>query len=231
MTSDLEGPIAAAVTPRNRLEEIDFGAAFELIDFLSCADIDGIALFTAVGEYPSLATADRGRFLYLAVKRSRAPLFAGIGAATLDSIAFPWPVRPAMQAWPPSCCRRHISFATNKRTSANSMFNLALWPDRGRRSILWIRPNSLRLSNPRRSANCSRLAALPVWRLAFPRLLRSPRDRRGPTRRCRCATRAGAGFYSLGAAIPGDHRAQSRPQLTWPEDRPFSRSVDACQTA
>ena len=28
---------------------------------------------------------DRSRLLYLAVKRSRAPLFAGIGAATLDA--------------------------------------------------------------------------------------------------------------------------------------------------
>jgi dihydrodipicolinate synthase/N-acetylneuraminate lyase len=82
--SGLAGWIAAAVTPRKRHEEIDFGAAFELIDFLSRARIHGIALFTAAGEYPSLAADERSRLLYLAVKRSRAPLFAGIGAATLD---------------------------------------------------------------------------------------------------------------------------------------------------
>jgi 4-hydroxy-tetrahydrodipicolinate synthase len=83
--SGISGSIAAAVTPRNRHEEIDFGAAFELIDFLCRAGVDGIALFTATGEYPSLAADDRSRLLYLAVKRSRAPLFAGIGAATLDA--------------------------------------------------------------------------------------------------------------------------------------------------
>jgi dihydrodipicolinate synthase/N-acetylneuraminate lyase len=83
--SGIAGWIAAAVTPRNRHEEIDFGAAFELLDFLSRAGVQGIALFTAAGEYPSLAADERSRLLYLAVKRSRAPLFAGIGAATLDS--------------------------------------------------------------------------------------------------------------------------------------------------
>lgn len=83
--SGISGLIAAAVTPRNRHEEMDFGAAFELIDFLCRAGVNGIALFTAAGEYPSLAADDRSRLLYLAVKRSRAPLFAGIGAATLDA--------------------------------------------------------------------------------------------------------------------------------------------------
>jgi dihydrodipicolinate synthase/N-acetylneuraminate lyase len=78
------GPIAAAITPRNRQEEIDFGAAFELIDFLCASGVGGIALFTAIGEYASLAADDRSRLLCLAVKRSRAPIYAGIGAATLD---------------------------------------------------------------------------------------------------------------------------------------------------
>jgi dihydrodipicolinate synthase/N-acetylneuraminate lyase len=88
--------IAAAVTPRNRHEEIDFGAAFELLDFLSRAGVPGIALFTASGEYPSLAAGERSRLLYLAVKRSRAPLFAGIGAATLDaSLSFAHEARDA----------------------------------------------------------------------------------------------------------------------------------------
>jgi dihydrodipicolinate synthase/N-acetylneuraminate lyase len=83
--SGISGLIAAAVTPRNRHEEMDFGAAFELLDFLGRAGVDGVALFTATGEYPSLAADDRSRLLYLAVKRSRVPLFAGIGAATLDA--------------------------------------------------------------------------------------------------------------------------------------------------
>jgi dihydrodipicolinate synthase/N-acetylneuraminate lyase len=79
------GVIAAAVTPRNRHEEIDFGAGFELIDFLWRGGVNGIALFTAIGEYASLAPAERARFLCLAVKRSRVPIYAGIGAATLDA--------------------------------------------------------------------------------------------------------------------------------------------------
>ena len=79
------GVIAAAVTPRNRHEEVDFAAGFELIDFLWRGGVNGIALFTAYGEYASLASADRARFLCLAVKRSRIPVYAGIGAATLDA--------------------------------------------------------------------------------------------------------------------------------------------------
>jgi 4-hydroxy-tetrahydrodipicolinate synthase len=79
------GPIAAAITPRNRHEEIDFGAAFELIDFLCRSGVSGIALFTAAGEYASITDDDRSRLLCLAVKRSRAPIYAGIGAATFDS--------------------------------------------------------------------------------------------------------------------------------------------------
>ena len=59
--SGIPGLIAAAVTPRNPKEEIDLGAAFELLDFLSRARVNGIALFTAVGEYPSLAADERSR--------------------------------------------------------------------------------------------------------------------------------------------------------------------------
>ena len=61
--SGIAGLIAAAVTPRNRHQEIDFGAAFELLDFLSRAGVPGIALFTAAGEYPSLAADERSRLL------------------------------------------------------------------------------------------------------------------------------------------------------------------------
>lgn len=75
---------AAAVTPRGTAGEIDFGAAFELIDFLCRSGVSGIALFTAAGEYGALAAGDRSRLTYLAVKRSRVPLLAGVGTATLD---------------------------------------------------------------------------------------------------------------------------------------------------
>jgi dihydrodipicolinate synthase/N-acetylneuraminate lyase len=78
-------PIAVALTPRNQHEEIDFGAGFELIDFLCRNGVRGIAFFTAIGEYASLPPDERSRFLCLAIKRSRVPIYAGIGAATLDA--------------------------------------------------------------------------------------------------------------------------------------------------
>lgn len=80
----LSGVVAAMVTPRNGQEEIDFGRGFELIDFLCRGGVTGIALFTPIGEYASLSPADRCRFLTLAVKRSRVPVFAGVGAPTLS---------------------------------------------------------------------------------------------------------------------------------------------------
>lgn len=82
--SRLSGVQAAAITPRGRNGEVDFGAAFELIDHLGRAGVDGIALFAAEGEYHAWAAAERARLCYLAVKRSRVPILAGVGAATLD---------------------------------------------------------------------------------------------------------------------------------------------------
>jgi dihydrodipicolinate synthase/N-acetylneuraminate lyase len=80
----VQGIYAAAITPRGAQGDIDFGAAFELIDFLSRSGAQGIALFTAAGEYPAVPAGDRSRLAYLAVKRSRVPLLAGVGSATLD---------------------------------------------------------------------------------------------------------------------------------------------------
>ena len=77
----------AAITPRGSQGEIDAGAMFELIDYL-CGALKGrsggIVLFDAAGEYPALNPADRSRVLRLAVKRSRVPVIAGVGSATLD---------------------------------------------------------------------------------------------------------------------------------------------------
>lgn len=82
--SGLQGVNVAAITPRGKTGDIDFGAVFELIDYLCAARVGGIALFTAWGEYPALAVCDRARLTYLAVKRSRVPVLAGVGSATLD---------------------------------------------------------------------------------------------------------------------------------------------------
>ncbi|MEO8597000.1 MAG: dihydrodipicolinate synthase family protein [Candidatus Solibacter sp.] len=78
------GIIAAAITPRDLKGALDPGAAFELIDYLCKAKVHGIALFTAVGEYPAFSLEERSRLLYLAVKRSRVPIYACAGSIGLD---------------------------------------------------------------------------------------------------------------------------------------------------
>jgi 4-hydroxy-tetrahydrodipicolinate synthase len=82
--SGLQTVHAAAITPRGKTGDINFGAVFELIDYLSAARVGGIALFTNWGEYPALAVDERARVTYLAVKRSRVPVLAGVGSSTLD---------------------------------------------------------------------------------------------------------------------------------------------------
>src|ERR1051326_8249100 len=83
MTEDL-GVIAAALTPRGKRGDLDFGAVFELIDLLGSARIQGIVWFTPVGEYPAFGIEERTRLVYLAAKRSRVPVYAGVGAVSLD---------------------------------------------------------------------------------------------------------------------------------------------------
>ncbi len=83
MIDDL-GIIVAAITPRDRKGDLDFGAAFELVDQLCAARVRGIALFTAAGEYPAFSMDERTRLVYLSAKRSRVPLYAGVGSMSLD---------------------------------------------------------------------------------------------------------------------------------------------------
>jgi 4-hydroxy-tetrahydrodipicolinate synthase len=84
---DVSGVVAAAITPRGNQGDVDFGATFELIDYLCAAGVRGIALFSATGEYPALTFDERSRLIYLAVKRSRVPLLVGVGSASLDASA------------------------------------------------------------------------------------------------------------------------------------------------
>ena len=65
MTEDI-GVIVAALTPRGKKGDLDFGAAFELIDRLCAAGVRGIALFTESG-----ATARK-----LSKYHPSAPIFA-----------------------------------------------------------------------------------------------------------------------------------------------------------
>ena len=61
------------------------GAAFELVDHLCAGGVRGIVLFGDAGEYPAFSADERSRLIYLAVKRSRVPVLAGVGSATLDA--------------------------------------------------------------------------------------------------------------------------------------------------
>jgi len=81
----LSGVIAAAVTPHGkRGDEPDIGATLDLIDFLCKGGVQGIALLGSTGEFVNLNFDDRVRLVYLAVKRSRVPLLAGVSHSTLD---------------------------------------------------------------------------------------------------------------------------------------------------
>src|SRR5690349_16671312 len=82
---EFRGVYAAAITPRGKQGELDFGAAFELVDFLCAAGVSGIVLFGPAGEYPAFRVEERCRLVYLARKRSRVPILAGVGSATLDA--------------------------------------------------------------------------------------------------------------------------------------------------
>lgn len=82
--SAITGTIAAAFTPRGKNGDVDFGAFFELLDFLGRARVAGVALFTAAGEYPAIPISERIRFTCLAVKRNRVPTLVDVGSATLD---------------------------------------------------------------------------------------------------------------------------------------------------
>lgn len=82
--ADDHGVIAAALTPRGKRGDLDFGAAFELIDLLCANRLQGVAFFTAAGEYPAFGIDERTRLVYLAAKRSRIPVYAGVGAMSLD---------------------------------------------------------------------------------------------------------------------------------------------------
>jgi len=85
MMQPFSGVIAAAVTPHGkRGDEPDIGATLELIDFLCAAGVQGIALLGSTGEFVNLNFDDRVRLVYLAVKRSRVPVLAGVSHSTLD---------------------------------------------------------------------------------------------------------------------------------------------------
>jgi len=80
-----DGVQAAAITPRGKNGEVDYGAAFELLDHLATGGASGVLLFGPAGEYPAFPAEERTRLVRLGVKRSRVPILAGVGSATLDA--------------------------------------------------------------------------------------------------------------------------------------------------
>jgi 4-hydroxy-tetrahydrodipicolinate synthase len=81
----VRGVNVAALTPHRRQGHTqDLGAALELIDFLCAAGVQGIALLGATGEFLHFAIDERVRLIYMAAKRSRVPIIAGVSHSTLD---------------------------------------------------------------------------------------------------------------------------------------------------
>ena len=79
------GVVAAALTPRGKRGELNFGACFDLIDHLCKAKVSAIAMLTAAGEYPAFTVEERTRLVYLGAKRTRVPLLAGVGSEDLET--------------------------------------------------------------------------------------------------------------------------------------------------
>jgi len=80
----VRGVNVAAVTPRREGPEIDLGATFELIEFLSQAGVAGIALLGTTGEFLHYDLTERVRLISLGIKRSRVPVVAGVSHSSLD---------------------------------------------------------------------------------------------------------------------------------------------------
>lgn len=88
------GVNAAAITPRAADGALDLGAALDVVDYLCRAGVNGIALLGATGEFVHLSPDERARLMYMAVKRSRVPVLAGVSHSRLDAA-----VELAREAW------------------------------------------------------------------------------------------------------------------------------------
>jgi 4-hydroxy-tetrahydrodipicolinate synthase len=81
----IRGINVACITPHaKQAHTVDLGATLELVDFLCGAGAQGLALLGSTGEFAALSDDDRIRLVYLATKRSRVPVLAGVGHASLD---------------------------------------------------------------------------------------------------------------------------------------------------
>jgi 4-hydroxy-tetrahydrodipicolinate synthase len=84
LVSAICGVNVAAITPRRDGWEPNLAAIFDLIDFLSNSGAGGIALMGSTGEFVHFNPEERLRLIALSVKRSRAPVIAGVGYSNLE---------------------------------------------------------------------------------------------------------------------------------------------------
>ena len=80
----ITGVLAAAITPRETAGvAIDFGAAFELIEFFEAHGIDGITLLGSTGEFLHFEPEQRTHLVAQVSKRSRLPVLVNVSHSTL----------------------------------------------------------------------------------------------------------------------------------------------------
>lgn len=81
--SQVGGVWAASITPRRESgHEVDLGAALEIIDFLNGFSIEGIALFSSIGEFVHFDFEDRMKLVQMAIRRSRKPVIVNATHST-----------------------------------------------------------------------------------------------------------------------------------------------------
>jgi 4-hydroxy-tetrahydrodipicolinate synthase len=81
----IEGVYAAIVTPRRPdRNQVDLGAALELIDFVSRGGVDGIVLSGSTGEFTHFDVEDRLHLAQFAIRRSRVPVIVNVSHSSFD---------------------------------------------------------------------------------------------------------------------------------------------------
>jgi dihydrodipicolinate synthase/N-acetylneuraminate lyase len=81
----IHGVHAALVTPRRAdANEIDFGAALDLVDFACRSGCDGIVLWGSTGEFVHFDIPERLKLMRLAIKRSRVPVSVNVSHSSLE---------------------------------------------------------------------------------------------------------------------------------------------------
>jgi dihydrodipicolinate synthase/N-acetylneuraminate lyase len=81
----IHGVHAALVTPRRAdANEIDFGAALDLVDFACRSGLDGIVLSGSTGEFVHFDIGERLKLMRLAIKRSRVPVTVNVSHSSLE---------------------------------------------------------------------------------------------------------------------------------------------------